>query len=120
VGSGSDTGSGHCLIATAAFGSYLHPYVGLLRDFRDSFLLTKRIGQAFVRWYYRVSPPLADLIAQKAYIRATVRVVLLPTIGFSALALNIGLFGSVFLLLAFLFLTGMGVRKLVRFGSPRD
>ncbi|MCX5824405.1 MAG: hypothetical protein NTY86_13100 [Deltaproteobacteria bacterium] len=120
VGSGSDTGSRHCFIATAAFGSYLHPYVGLLRDFRDEFLLTNRVGQAFVNWYYRVSPPLADLIAQKAYARAAVRVMLLPAVGFSAFALKIGLFWSMFLLLAFLFLAGMGVRKLARFGSRRD
>ena len=117
---GSSSGSGHCFIATAAFGSYLHPYVGMLRDFRDAFLLTNRAGQAFVSWYYRASPPLAALIAQKAYARATVRVMLLPAVGFSALALNIGLFWSVFLLLAFLLLAGMGVRKLVLLGSRRD
>jgi hypothetical protein len=91
VVSGSGTGSGHCFIATAAFGSYLHPYVGLLRDFRDAFLLTNRVGQAFVHWYYGVSPPLAALIAQKAYARAAVRVMLLPAVGFSAFALKIGL-----------------------------
>ncbi len=117
---GSSAGSGHCFIATAAFGSYLHPYVGMLRDFRDAFLLTSRVGQAFVRWYYRVSPPLAALIAQKAYVRTAVRVMLLPAVGFSALALNIGLFWSVFLLLAFMLLTGMGVRKLVRAYRCRD
>jgi len=118
--SGTSTGSGHCFIATAAFGSYLHPYVGMLRDFRDAFLLTSSVGQAFVRWYYRVSPPLAALIAQKAYARTAVRVMLLPAVGFSALALNIGLFWSVFLLLAVMLLTGTGVRKLVRACRCRD
>lgn len=117
---GSTEGSGHCFIATAAFGSYLHPYVGMLREFRDAFLLTNRAGQAFVHWYYRVSPPLAALITEKAYARATVRVILLPAVGFSSLALNIGLFWSVLILLASLLLGGMGVRKLVRVSRRRD
>ncbi|MFZ4438977.1 MAG: PKD domain-containing protein [Syntrophales bacterium] len=105
---------GNCFIATAAFGSYLHPYVGMLREFRDTFLLTNSAGQAFVGWYYRVSPPLAALIAQEDYARAGVRLMLLPAVGFSALALNLGLFWSMFILLAFLLLSGMGIRKLVR------
>jgi hypothetical protein len=116
---GSSSGSGYCFIATAAFGSYLHPYVGMLRDFRDAFLLTNKIGQTFVRWYYRASPPLAALIAQKAYARGAVRVMLLPAVGFSALALNIGLFWSVLMVLAFLLLASMGVRKLIRVSSRR-
>lgn len=116
---GSSAGSGYCFIATAAFGSYLHPYVGILRDFRDAFLLTNKIGQTFMRWYYRASPPLAALIAQKAYARGAVRVMLLPAVGFSALALNIGLFWSVLMVLAFLLLASMGVRKLIRVSSRR-
>jgi len=104
---------GYCFIATAAFGSYLHPYVGMLREFRDTFLLTNSAGQAFVGWYYRVSPPLAALIAQEDYARAVVRLILLPAVGFSVLALNLGLFWSAFILLAFLLLSGMGIRKLV-------
>ncbi|MFZ4438976.1 MAG: CFI-box-CTERM domain-containing protein [Syntrophales bacterium] len=105
---------GYCFIATAAFGSYLHPYVGMLREFRDTFLLTNSAGQAFVGWYYRISPPLAALIAQEDYARTVVRLILLPAVGFSALALNIGLFWSMFILLALLLLSGMGIRKLVR------
>jgi len=112
--SGTSTGSGHCFIATAAFGSYLHPYVGMLRDFRNAFLLTNKAGQAFVRWYYRASPPLADWIGKNAYAQATLRVLLLPAVGFSALALNVGLFWSVLILLAFAVATGMVVIKLFR------
>lgn len=120
VGSSSTSaGSGHCIIATAAFGSYLHPYVGMLRNFRDAFLLTNKPGQTFVRWYDRASPPLAVLIAQKAYAREAVRVMLLPAVGFSALALNIGLFWSVLMVLAFLLLASIGVRKLIRVSSRR-
>ena len=86
----------------------------MLREFRDTFLLTNSAGQTFVGWYYKVSPPLAALIAQEDYARAVVRLMLLPAVGFSVLALNLGLFWSMFILLAFLLLSGMGIRKLVR------
>ncbi len=110
---GSEDG-GRCFIATAAFGSYLHPYVGLLRDFRDIFLLTNKAGQAFVQWYYRVSPPLAARIADSATLKTAVRIMLLPVVGFSVLALNIGLFWSVFIILAFLLIACLAGRKLMR------
>ncbi|MHB8772821.1 MAG: CFI-box-CTERM domain-containing protein [Syntrophales bacterium] len=108
------SGSTKCFIATAAFGSILHPAVGLLRDFRDAYLLTSGVGRAFVAWYYRVSPPLAAAIAPRAYARAIVRIVLLPAVGFSALALQIGFFWSVMLILAVLLAAGMGARNVLR------
>jgi len=111
---GASTGSGRCFIATAAFGSCLHPHVGTLRDFRDAFLLKTRAGRALVRWYYRVSPPLADWIEKDAFLRATVRVMLLPVIGFSALALDIGLFWSLFILLTLGLVAGVVGTKMIQ------
>ncbi|MCX5808731.1 MAG: metallophosphoesterase, partial [Proteobacteria bacterium] len=61
VVSGGGGGSG-CFIATAAYGSYLHPYVQILREFRDAFLAVNSMGRSFVEWYYRVSPSIADII----------------------------------------------------------
>lgn len=116
---GSPGDSGHCFIATAAFGSYLHPYVSLLRNFRDTFLLTNRTGRAFVDWYYRVSLPLATRIANRETIKAAVRILLLPAVGFSALALNIGLFWSVLMLPVFLLLAGFAGRKLMQSSRRR-
>jgi len=73
-------GDGNCFIATAAYGSYLAPEVRVLRKFRDEFLLTNSTGRAFVSWYYRVSPPLADLIAQFDWARWLVRIALSPVV----------------------------------------
>jgi hypothetical protein len=73
-------GSGGCFIATAAYGSYLHPHVAALRDFRDAQLATRAAGRAFVAWYYRVSPPLAAIIERHDSLRFAARVVLTPLV----------------------------------------
>ena len=80
VASGGGKGGGGCFIATAAFGSYLHPKVAELRRFRDSQLLTNAPGRLFVALYYRLSPPVARVIAEHAWMRAAVRGALVPVI----------------------------------------
>ena len=80
-----------CFVATASFGTLLHPGVRVLRDFRDTFLATSGLGRALVDSYYAVSPPVADLIGRSGVLRATVRLLLLPLVGFSWLALQAGL-----------------------------
>lgn len=67
-----------CFIATAAYGSYLHPYVKLLRNFRDQSLLTNAAGRAFVKQYYHYSPPIADYIADHAVLKVITRGALTP------------------------------------------
>jgi uncharacterized repeat protein (TIGR01451 family) len=72
-------GSG-CFIATAAYGSPLHANLDVLRDFRDRFMLPNRPGRALVAFYYRHSPPLADFIADRDWLRAIVRGLLIPIV----------------------------------------
>ena len=43
---------GNCFIATATMGSYDHPDVMELRNFRDNWILEKSWGERFVKWYY--------------------------------------------------------------------
>lgn len=76
----SGGGGGGCFIATAAYGSYLHPKVAELRDFRDRYLLTNAPGRLFVSLYYWLSPPVAQVIGKHEWMRGAARGLLLPVI----------------------------------------
>jgi uncharacterized delta-60 repeat protein len=106
-----------CFVATAAFGSIFHPYVKILRDFRDRFLLGNPVGRAFVALYYTYSPPVADIIAADFRLRLLVCLLLLPLVGMAWLVLQLGPAG---LLVVFpvvagsWYVLGSGVRRTVQ------
>ena len=62
-----------CFIATAAYGTALHEDIDVLRDFRDEYLMHNPAGRAFVKIYYNMSPPIADVIRDNAGLRTAVR-----------------------------------------------
>ena len=91
---GGDGGGGGCFIATAAYGSYLDPHVEVLKDFRDNYLISNFkiqissyeleipniIGNLFVEFYYKYSPPVADFISEHETLRAATRWALTPVV----------------------------------------
>jgi len=101
-----------CFIATAAFGSKFEKHVQLLRRFRDLYLMPNSIGRAFVKAYYKYSPPMADFIAKHDLLRTMIRWSLAPLIAVSWMLLHFGITPT--LLLMGLMFSGMviGFRKL--------
>ncbi|HEY6007563.1 MAG TPA: MXAN_6640 family putative metalloprotease [Geobacteraceae bacterium] len=80
VSAATGGGGGGCFIATAAYGSYLDPKVAVLREFRDTCLLTNALGRLLVASYYRLSPPLAACIARHDSVRLVCRLFLTPVV----------------------------------------
>jgi len=82
--------TGGCFIATAAYGSPLHPYVKILRNFRDTYLMRSKFGRAMVDLYYKYSPFLTDIIAKNKALKIVVRISLFPMIAFSYSMVHFG------------------------------
>ena len=112
-GAAGEADDKRCFIATAAYGSYLEDHVQILRNFRDAYLMTNNVGKAFVNFYYRNSPPLADFIAKHDALRMLVRVVLAPFVAFGYLALYTTAMQKIILML-FLLTFMMGAFLLIR------
>jgi len=73
--------SGGCFIATAVYGSAFAEEVVILRNFRDEILSSSKVGCIFIKLYYRISPPIANFIAEYDYLKTIIRkVIVAPTI----------------------------------------
>ncbi len=77
-----------CFIATAAYGSPLHPFLNVLRGFRNQFLLPWSGGRSAVKWYYKHSPPLAQFIANHSVLKSLTQILLWPAVGVAYLLLH--------------------------------
>jgi hypothetical protein len=82
------SGAGWCFIATAAYGTPMAEEIQILREFRDEYLLTNPVGEALVKFYYRVSPPIAEFITEHPSLKPIVRSGLLPAIAMSTIVVN--------------------------------
>jgi len=89
IGVATASGGG-CFIATASYGSSIHPHVKILRSFRDTYLLTNNPGKRFVELYYRSSPAIAKKISRHATLKYLSRIVIISLVGFSVLVLYTG------------------------------
>jgi len=90
----------------------------VLRQFRDRCLLTNAAGRAFVRFYYRHSPPLAAWLAPRAWARSVVRVALLPLYGVAWLLLNPAAGAGLVFLLGLCLALARGRRRPARLAVP--
>jgi hypothetical protein len=114
LSSSSGGGGGGCFIATAAFGSYMEKHVQILKDFRDIYLLKSESGKAFVKVYYRYSPPIADFIARHGVLRAVVRTGLMPLVGFGYVVIHTSPFEQEMMFLLIISLLAVAVIRISR------
>ncbi len=86
--SGGEAEGDYCFIATAVYGDREHPFVRVLRVFRDVALLPHAPGRAFVRWYYRQGPAWAAHLQELPIPRAILQALFFPLVLFAVLALT--------------------------------
>jgi len=98
-GDGDNGGGGGCFIATAAYGSPLHPHVDILRDFRDKYLLPNKFGRKLVNLYYKYSPFVAHLISEHKPLKVAAQINLMPLVIFSYLTIHFSPIFTVFIFL---------------------
>jgi len=66
-----------CFIATAVYGSPYANEVVLLKQFRDIYLLNNSLGKSFVKFYYFISPPIANRISKRNYLKTIIKSILI-------------------------------------------
>lgn len=66
-----------CFIATVVYGSYDSPEVILLRQFRDKTLSRTSFGNNIVKFYYTISPNVANLISKTSILSKVIKTMFL-------------------------------------------
>jgi len=77
---GGGGGGGGCFVATAAYGTRMHPSIGSLSEFRDKKLRPTAIGEAFTQTYYSNSPRPADILGGSELLRTIARRLIRPAV----------------------------------------
>ena len=114
LGTAADESKSGCFIATAAYGSYFEKHVQILRNFRDVYLLTNDWGRAFVGFYYRHSPAIADVIAGNGGLRAAVRLGLAPVVGVAYVTIHTTPIQKVLIMLFLIGILAVGMVMILR------
>jgi hypothetical protein len=62
--------------------------IGILREFRDKYLLTNPLGNSLLKLCYKVSQPIAQVMTEHPGLKSTVKVGLLPAVVISTIVVN--------------------------------
>ena len=81
-------GCSPCFIATAVMGDQDHPYVNILRSYRDTVLNKSLPGKLFVTTYYLISPPFARLISKNDGVRRVLLNILIRPLVYLIVSIN--------------------------------
>ena len=76
IGYTLDKSQSGCFVATAVYGSYEHPSVMILRNFRDTRLATNVAGRLLISAYYRHGPRLAHAISPHPFTKKCIKALL--------------------------------------------
>lgn len=63
------TPGGGCFVATAIYGTSIHPDLDTLRYFRDTKLRANVLGQKFIEVYYKHGPKLAEIVLKSSTVK---------------------------------------------------
>ncbi len=73
---------------TAAYDTSMAREIGILREFRDQYLVTNPLGRILADFYYGVSPPIAEFMAEHPGLKPIVRAGLAPAVVMSTIAVD--------------------------------
>jgi len=72
----NNSSSSGCYVATMVYGSYDHPKVLKLREFRDHRLSKLAVGRLFIHYYYQHSPRLTNRLKDNQVVNKIIKSVL--------------------------------------------
>ncbi len=99
---GKNESDSYCFIATATYGSQSAEEVLTLRQFRDRYLSTTKVGRFIIDTYYKMSPSLAQVIARSNVLKTVSAATLFPIVILASFLLSLNHpFDFLFLALSF-------------------